>query len=206
MKINEPALSGSKQLLLYFGDHPEKAFTLNLNKEVDQTYLRALIDLVNEETGWGLCEFKNQESYRKGRRIVGQHHKLCRTQVWDEESDDDWWGWTDADHPKPKGRYLWHQGIEIGKFQGLVQPLGYKNLPLSKGEEKAIREEYQYRHYSVAKLADDWDVSESHIRKVLKGDKPPVCPSKDSTNKGIFESQPPVPGRVVLEDRGYAHE
>ena len=186
MKTKEPALSGSKQLLLYFGDHPEKAFTLNLNKEVDQTYLRALIDLVNEETGWGLCEFKNQESYRKGKRLTGQHRQLRRS------------GKRDA--------CGYRFGIQIGKFQGLVQPLGYKNLPLSKGEEKTIREEYRYRDYSVAKLADDWDVSESHIRKVLKGDKPPVCPSKDSTNKGIFEPKPPVPGRVVPESRGYAYE
>jgi hypothetical protein len=201
LKVDQ--LRGNVYVFVYFRDYPEHAFTLNLNNELSQIYLQALIDLTNEGTGWGLCEFKNEDCYRRGRRLVGQHHQLCRTQVWHEGDDIDWLGWNRS---KPKGRYLWHQGIQIGAFQGLVQPLGYKNLPLTKGEEKVIREEYRFRGYSVAKLADHWNVSESHIRKVLRGDKPPVPPSKDSINKGVSEAQPPIPSRVVLQSRGYGHD
>ena len=73
-----------------------------------------------------------------------------------------------------KGRRLTGQKVRIGKFQGLVEPLGYQPLPLPESAKKAIRREYRDRHYSVAKLADDWDVSASHIRQILKKDKPRV--------------------------------
>jgi len=176
-------MRGRAWILIYYRDFPDSATLLNLNKEVDRDYLKALVELVNEaDREWGLCEFKNEDCYRKGRRLVGQHHKLRRSGKRDE------------------GGYP--TGIPIGKFQRLVQPLGYNSLPLTKGEEKSIREEHKFRDYSVAKLADDWDVSESHIWKVLKGDKPSVLPSKESINIGTFKGQPPVPGRVVPKARG----
>ena len=94
-------------------------------------------------------------------------------------------------------------GIQIGKFQGLVEPLFYQRLPLSKSAKDAIRKEYRYRRYSVAKLADDWDVSESHIRQILKKEKPPVWPSGDPIKQGFSEGQPPVPCRVGAGRGGY---
>ena len=196
-------MRGRVWILTYYRDFPDSATSLNLNKEVDRDYLEALVELVNEaDREWGICQFKNEDCYRKGRRLVGQHRQLCRTQVWRKETDVELLNWNHFDDQKPKRRWDYHSGIPIGVFQRLVQPLGYNSLPLSKREEKAIREEYQYRHYSVAKLADDWDVSESHIRKVLKGDKPSVLPSKESINIGVLEGQPPVPGRVVPKARG----
>lgn len=68
-----------------------------------------------------------------------------------------------------KGRRLAGQRIRIGKFQGLVEPLGYQRLPLTKKAAQRIRSDHHDRGYPVAKLADDWDVSESHIRTILKG-------------------------------------
>jgi hypothetical protein len=176
-------MRGRAWILTYYRDSPDSATLLNLNKEVDRDYLKALVELVNEaDREWGLCEFKNEDCYRKGRRLVGQHRQLRRS--------------------GKKDVCGYSTGIPIGKFQRLVQPLGYKNLPLTKGEEKSIREEHKFRDYSVAKLADDWDVSESHIWKVLKRDKPSVLPSKESINIGTFKGQPPVPGRVVPKARG----
>ena len=168
-------MRGRVWILTYYRDFPDSATALNLNKEVDRDYLKALVELVNEaDREWGICQFKNEDCYRKGRRLIGQHRQLCRTQVWRKETDAELMNWNHFDDQKPKRRRDYHSGIPIGVFKRLVQPLGYNSLPLSKREEKAIREEYQYRHYSVAKLADDWDVSESHIRKVLKG-----CPSSN---------------------------
>ena len=176
-------MRGRVLILTYYRDFPDSATSLNLNKEVDRTYFQALVEFLNEDDmGWGLCEFKNEDCYRKGRRLVGQHRQLRRSGKKD-----------DCGYPT---------GIPIGKFQRLVQPLGYNSLPLTKGEEKSIREEHKFRDYSVAKLADDWDVSESHIWKVLKGHKPSVLPSKESLNIGVFKGQPPVPGRVVPKARG----
>jgi hypothetical protein len=114
--------------------------------------------------------------------LVGQHWQLYKSDQRDEF----------------KNRI----GIQIGKFHGLVQPLGYNNLPLTESAKKLIREEHRRRGTSVTKLADDWDVSESHIREVLKGDKPPVLSSRESINIGILDGEPPVPGRVVPEERG----
>jgi hypothetical protein len=94
------------------------------------------------------------------------------------------------------------KGIHIGKFQKLVQALGYEPLPLTESQKKAIREEHKFLAYSVPKLANDWDVSESHIREVLKGDKPPVSPSQKPTNIGVSEPKPPAPSRVVPQAHG----
>jgi len=222
---------GMRWFLLCFGDHPHKAFELNLSLMADQERLRSYIRLVNDPEGeepapgWHLCEFKNEEAYRKGRRLVGQHCQLRKTWVW-EEAESHVSDWSDSiiefyrpigmtvedakerwlsfqEAKKPKGKWERHEGIPIGTFQRLVQPLGYTNLPLKKSEKKAIREEHQFRGYSVAKLAEDWDVSESLIRKLLKDHKPPVSPSGETINKGVSDTEPPVPGREVLQHHGF---
>ena len=185
--IKIPKKCGLFWVLIFRGDYPTRALELNLNKEGDRNYLEDLIAFVKEdETGWGIAQFRDEDCYRKGRRLVGQSNKLI------QEGNVDKCG-----YPK---------GICIGEFQKLVQALGYEPLPLTEGQKKAIREEHKFLAYSVPKLAHDWDVSESHIRKVLKGDKPPVSPSNESINKGVLEPQPPPPGRVVPQARGLAYE
>ena len=185
--ITMPKKRGLFWVLIFRGDYPTRALELNLNKEGDRNYLEELITFMRQdETGWGIAQFRDEDCYRKGRRLVGQSNKLIQE------------GYVDVcGYPK---------GIRIGKFQKLVQALGYEPLPLTEGQKKAIREEHKFLAYSVAKLADDWDVSESHIYKVLKGDKPPVSPSNESINKGVLEPQPPPPGRVVPEAQGLAYE
>jgi transposase-like protein len=86
--------------------------------------------------------------------------------------------------------------VPIGRFQGLVEPLGYVRSRLSEESRKIIRLEYR-RGASVAKLADEWDVSESLIRTILQGDKPPVSPLEKAINKGVSEPEPPLSGRVA---------
>ena len=94
--------------------------------------------------------------------------------------------------------------IRIGRFQGLVEPLGYQPLPLSESAEEAIRTEHRFENVSVSKLSDDWDVSESHIREILKGDKPPVSHSADPIKQVFSEGEPPVPSRVGAGRGGYS--
>jgi len=93
--------------------------------------------------------------------------------------------------------------IRIGRFQGSVEPLGYQPLPLSESVKESIRTEYRIKNYSISKLSDDWDVSVSHIREILKGDKPPVPPSVDPIKQVFSEGEPPVPSRVGAGRRGY---
>ena len=181
--IKMPKKRGLFWVLIFQGDYSTRALELNLNKEGDRNYLEELIAFVKEdETGWGIAQFRDKDCYRKGRRLVGQSNKRIQE------------GYVDVcGYPK---------GIRIGKFQKLVQALGYEPLPLTESQKKAIREEHKFLAYSVPKLADDWDVSESHIRKVLNRDKPSVSPSNESINKGVSEPQPPPPGRVVLQGLG----
>ena len=181
--IKIPKKCGLFWVLIFRGDYPTRALELNLNKEEDRNYLEELIAFIKEdETGWGIAQFRDEDCYRKGRRLVGQSNKLIQE------------GYLDVcGYP---------EGIHIGKFQKLVQALGYEPLPLTEGQKKAIREEHKFLAYSVPKLADDWDVSESHIRKVLNTDNHPVSPSNESINKGVSEPQPPPPGRVVLQGLG----
>ena len=93
--------------------------------------------------------------------------------------------------------------IRIGRFQGLVESLGYQPLPLSESAKEAIRTEHRLENVSVSKLSDDWDVSESHIREILKGDKPPVSPSADPIKQVFSEGEPPIPSRVGAGRGGY---
>jgi len=99
-----------------------------------------------------------------------------------------------------KGRRLVGQhkkgmAIQIGCFQGLVEPLGYQQLPLPASTYKRIRRERQNGH-SVTELAENWDISESHIRRILKGEKPSVTGSADPIKQVFSEAEPPVPCRV----------
>ena len=93
--------------------------------------------------------------------------------------------------------------VQIGRFQGLVEPLGYQQLPLPVSTHKRIRHERHVLGYSVTALAENWDVSESHIWKILKGDKPPVSPSADPIKQVFSEGEPPVPCRVGAGRGGY---
>ena len=101
------------------------------------------------------------------------------------------------------GQHRKGQVIPIGRFRSLVKPLGYKSQPLSQPAKEAIREEHRRRNVSVKKLADDWDVSESHIRTVLGQEKPPVRPAEGRRNKGFFEGQPPLGNRDTQGRQGY---
>jgi len=185
--IKMPKKRGPFWILIFRGDYPTRAVELNLNRESDRDYLEEFIEFIKEdETGWGIAQFRDEDCYRKGRRLVGQSSQLIRS------------GCVDAcGYPK---------GIRIGRFQKLVQFLGYEALPLTEGQKKAIREERQFLGNSVPKLANDWDVSESHIRAVLKEDKPPVSPSQKPINIGVSELKPPAPSRVVPQAQGLAHE
>lgn len=168
-------------ILIYQGDWPDEAIRLNLAKESDLEYLQALIELT-DESEWKICQFKNKEAYNRGRRLVGQHWQLFKS------GEDDGFGY--------------HVGIRIGKFQGLVEPLGYRRLPLSEGAKESILQEHRSGH-SVAKIADDWDVSESHIRAVITKHKPSVSPLKKPINRGSFEGKPPSPSRVAKVRGGW---
>ena len=163
-------------VLVIEGDYPLEILKLDCRCSWDTMVLKYL------ESRYVVCQFKDRDSYKKGKRLVGQHRKLVQSGVRD--------------------KYGERIGIQIGKFQGLVEPLFYQQLPLSKSARKTIRQEHG-QNYSVAKLATDWDVSESHIRQILKGDKPSVSPSGDPINQGFSEGQPPVPCRVVAGRGGY---
>ena len=168
---------GLIRVLAIDGDYPHLALTLDLRDRWDNMVLDYL------ESRYVVCQFKDQDSYNKGKRLHRQHQKLFLSGVRNMHGE--------------------RIGIQIGKFQGLVEPLFYQRLPLSKSAKDAIRKEYRYRRYSVAKLADDWDVSESHIRQILKKEKPPVWPSGDPIKQGFSEGQPPVPCRVGAGRGGY---
>ena len=91
-------MRGRVWILTYYRDFPDSATALNLNKEVDRDYLKALVELVNEaDREWGICQFKNEDCYRKGRRLIGQHRQLCRTQVWRKETDAELMNWNHFD-------------------------------------------------------------------------------------------------------------
>ena len=85
--------------------------------------------------------------------------------------------------------------VQIGRFQGLVEPLGYQQLPLPASTYKRIRRERQTGH-SVSELAENWDVSESQIRRILKGEKPSVTSSADPIKQVFSGEEPPAPCRV----------
>ena len=168
---------GSIRVLVIEGDYPQEILKLDCRCGWDTMVLEYL------ESRYVVCQFKDRNSYNKGKRLVGQHRKLVQSGVRD--------------------KYGERIGIQIGKFQGLVEPLFYQQLPLSKSAKESIREEHRHENYSVAKLATDWDVSESHIRQILKKEKPSVWPSGDSIKQGFSEGQPPVPCRVVAGRGGY---
>ena len=168
---NKKPQKGLFWILIIENDYPIETLPLDCRYCWDTMVLEYL------ESRYVVCQFKDRNSYNKGKRLVGQHRKLVQS---------------------GEGN-----GIEIGKFQGLVEPLFYQQLPLSKSAKKTILQEHRHRNYSVAKLANDWDVSESHIRQILKGDKPPVRPSGDPIKQGFSEGQPPVPCRVVAGRGGY---
>ena len=164
-------------VLVIEGDYPLEILTLDCRCSWDTMVLEYL------ESRYVVCQFKDRNSYKKGKRLVGQHQKLVQSGVRDKHGE--------------------RIGIQIGKFQGLVEPLFYQQLPLSKSAKKTIRQEHRHRNYSVAKLATDWDVSESHIRQILKKEKPSVRPSGDPIKQAFSEGQPPVPCRVVAGRGGY---
>lgn len=170
-------------VFVFRGDWPRAAFSIIPGREGDRKTLQSVLNFIEEryQAGWRICQFKGREEFRKGRRLIGQHWQLIR----DGNVDD-------LGQPS---------GISIGRFQGLVEPLGYVRTQLSEESRKLIRLEYR-RGYSVAKLVDDWDVSESLIRTILKSDNPPVLPSEKTINKGIFEPEPPVRRRVVRTKGG----
>jgi hypothetical protein len=173
-------------IFVFRDDWPRKAIELNLSRDSDRQYLDALIDLVNnpDEPGWGTCQFKNRAAYNKGRRMVGQHKKLWRSMERDSSGD--------------------RVGVRIGRFQGLVEPLGYQKTPLSEADQKRVRQEYQ-QGASIKKLIDDWDVSETYIRGILKGDKPPVSPQKKPINIDLSAPEPPPGSRVTKVKGGLAN-
>ena len=169
-KIEGPQM-GSIRVLVIEGDYPLEILKLDCRCSWDTRVLEYL------ESRYVVCQFKDQDSYTKGKRLVRQHQKLVQSRE--------------------------GSGIKIGKFQGLLEPLFYQKVPLSKSARKTIWQEHRHRNHSVAKLANDWDVSESHIRQILKKEKPPVWPSGDPIKQGFSEGQPPVPCRVVAGRGGY---
>lgn len=182
--IKMPKKKGLFWILIFKGDYPIEAKELNLNKKEDRKYLEDKIEFIKRNTqGWGIAQFRDYKCYQKGRRLVGQHWQLRR----DRNED---------------ALNYYPGGIQIGVFQKLVQLLGYERGPLTEYEKDAIRRDYKYRGCRVLKLADDWDVSESYVRTILKGDKPPVLTRNDSINTGVSEVQPPGGGRVVLRCHG----
>jgi len=182
--IKMPKKRGLCWILVFRGDYPFQAQELNLHKPSDREYLEDLIEFVRRDSkGWGIAQFRDYKCYQKGCRLIGQHWQLKRD------------GATDP-------LVYYKGGILIGKFQKLVKQLGYEREPLSESQKTAIREEHKFSGYRVTKLAEDWDVSESHIRTILKGDNTPVYPSKPSTKIGTSDVEPPGPGRVVLRCHG----
>ena len=174
---NKTAQMGLIRVLVIENDYPLETLKLDCRRNWDNRVLEYL------KSRYVVCQFKDRNSYNKGKRLVGQHRKLVQSGVRDKRGE--------------------HIGIQIGKFQGLVELLFYQRFPLPKSAKKTIRQEHRHRNYSVAKLANDWDVSESHIRQILKGDKPPVRPSGDPIKQAFSEGQPPVPCRVVAGRGGY---
>ena len=168
---NKKPQKGLFWILIIENDYPIETLPLDCRYCWDTMVLEYL------ESRYVVCQFKDRNSYNKGKRLVEQHRKLVQS---------------------GEGN-----GIEIGKFQGLVEPLFYQQLPLSKSAKKTILQEHRHRNYSVAKLANDWDVSESHIRQILKKEKPSVWPSGDPIKQGFSEGQPPVPCRAVAGRGGY---
>ena len=162
-------------ILIIRGDWPHKAVRLNLSEDSDLAHLRNFIELA-DEPDWAICQFKNRAAYNKGRRMVGLHRELRRSRRRDTYGD--------------------LIGVRIGRFQGLVEPLGYRKTPLSEVDQKRVRLEYQ-QGSSIKKLVDDWDVSETYIRGILKKDKPPVSPLGKPINKGVLAPEPPNPSRVA---------
>ncbi|MDC0979055.1 hypothetical protein OAS06_01575 [Gammaproteobacteria bacterium] len=165
-------------VFIFKGDWPRSAFELNLKVESDIQIFESVIDFIESKKGqgWGIAQFKSRKEFNKGRRLVGQHLKLSESCLKDEFG-----------HPA---------GIQIGKFQGLVEPLGYCRHPLPEESKLSILQDHR-SGFSVSKIADDWDLSESYIRSIINKDKPPVSPSKKTINKGFFESEPPSHGRVA---------
>ena len=171
INTNKKPQKGVIRVLVIENDYPLEILKLDCRCGWDNQVLEYL------ESRYVGCQFKDRNSYNKGKRLVGQHRKLVQS---------------------GEGN-----GIEIGKFQGLVEPLFYQQLPLSRSARKTILQEHRHRNHSVAKLANDWDVSESHIRQILKKEKPSVWPSGDPIKQGFSEGQPPVPCRVVAGRGGY---
>jgi len=170
-------------VFVFKGDWPRDAFELNLRKDSDVAILESVLDFIakGHEEGWRICQFKDRSKFIKGRRLIGQHWQLIRS------GNVDGLGMP--------------SGVQIGRFQGLVEPLGYVKSRLSEGRRDLIQDEFRLGA-SVAKLALDWDVSESLIRKVLKTHKPPVSPPENTINKGISEPEPPLSGRVAKTKGG----
>ena len=164
-------------ILTINGDYPESAMPLDLRYRWDNYVLKYL------QERYTVCQFKNKTSYSKGRRLVGLHKKYRRERTVDKNGEP--------------------VVVQIGKFQGLVEPLGYERLPLPEAAKKTIRWEHQRLNYSVQKLATDWDVSESHILKILKKEKPPVSSSGDRIKQGFFDAQPPRSNALVPDRGGY---
>ena len=152
-------------ILTINGDHPQDAMPIDLRYRWDQKIFAYL------KKYYVVCQFRDREAYRKGKRLVGQHRS--------------------------------GQSIPIGRFRSLVKPLGYESQPLTQSTKATIREEYRRRNVSVHKLAEDWDVSESHIRSIIGTDKPPVRPSEARRNKGVFKGQPPLSNRDTQDLRGF---
>ena len=172
-----PNLPRIVHIFAFDGDYPRQALRLDLAYRIDRMILKYLWDR------YSVCQFKNTTAYNKGRRMVGLHRELRRS--------------------RRKDAYGNLTGVRIGRFQGLVEPLGYRKTPLSEVDQKRVRLEYQ-QGSSIKKLVDDWDVSETYIRGILKKDKPPVSPSKKSINIDVSEPEPPPCSRVVPVSKGLA--
>ena len=165
-----PNLPRIVHIFAFDGDYPRQALRLDLAYRIDRMILKYLWDR------YSVCQFKNTTAYNKGRRMVGLHRELRRS--------------------RRKDAYGNLTGVRIGRFQGLVEPLGYRKTPLSEVDQKRVRLEYQ-QGSSIKKLVDDWDVSETYIRGILKEDKPPVSPLGKPINKGVLVPEPPDPSRVA---------
>jgi len=172
-----PNLPRIVHIFAFDGDYPRQALRLDLAYRIDRMILKYLWDR------YSVCQFKNRAAYNKGRRMAGLHRELRRS--------------------RRKDTYGNLTGVRIGRFQGLVEPLGYRKTPLSEVDQKRVRLEYQ-QGSSIKKLVDDWDVSETYIRGILKEDKPPVSPSKKSINVDVSEPEPPPGSRVVHVSGGSA--
>ncbi len=170
-----PNLPRIVHIFAFDGDYPRQALRLDLAYRIDRMILKYLWDR------YSVCQFKNTTAYNKGRRMVGLHKGLSKSRKRDTCGD--------------------QVGVRIGRFQGLVEPLGYRKTPLSEVDQKRVRLEYQ-QGSSIKKLVDDWDVSETYIRGILKKDKPPVYPSPTPGKQVFFEGEPPAPCGVGAGKRG----